>query len=69
MNTRKSHSNLTHLIFFTLLSLSSCQKEGAELFEGSYSFKTSGTLTIDKKNSDNEEKSFKYRNSLQNLVR
>lgn len=60
MNTRKSHPNLTHLIFFTLLSLSSCQKEGAELFEGSYSFKTSGTLTIDKKNSDNEEKSFKY---------
>lgn len=41
-------------------ALSSCQKDGADLFEGSYSFKTSGTLTIDKKSSEGEENSFNY---------
>ncbi len=32
-----------------LLSLTSCEKEGTRRFEGNYSFKTSGTLTIDRK--------------------
>lgn len=31
-----------------LLSLTSCEKEGTRLYEGYYSFKTSGTLTIDR---------------------
>lgn len=42
------------------LIFSSCQKEGADLFDGSYSFKTSGTLTINKKSTEGEEHSFNH---------
>lgn len=30
----------------SLMSLSSCEKEGVKLFDGNYSFKTSGTVTM-----------------------
>ena len=42
--------NLWSIISGMLLMaiLSSCTKEGVDLFEGNYSFKTSGTLTIEK---------------------
>lgn len=32
---------------FTLLAFSSCQKSGMHLFRGDYSFKTSGSVTMD----------------------
>ena len=39
------------LAFATVLaSLSSCQKDGVSLFDGNYSFKTSGTMTLRKHN-------------------
>ena len=37
-----------------LLSITSCEKEGTSLYEGYYSFKTSGTLTIDRKVNDSD---------------
>ena len=32
----------------SLLSLTSCEKEGVKLFDGNYSFKTSGILTVER---------------------
>ena len=32
----------------SLLSFCSCEKEGVKLFDGNYSFKTSGILTIER---------------------
>ena len=37
---------------FITLTLISCQKEGVDLYEGNYSFKTSGILSIDKKSDE-----------------
>lgn len=31
-----------------LMSLISCEKEGVKLFDGNYSFKTSGILTVER---------------------
>ena len=35
------------IAFLTLLALASCQKKNAPLFRGDYSFKTSGSVTLD----------------------
>ena len=35
------------IAFFALLALSSCQTKGMQLFRGDYSFKTSGSVTMD----------------------
>ncbi len=36
----------TFALAASLMSLSSCEKEGVKLFDGNYSFKTSGTVTM-----------------------
>ena len=33
---------------FALIALTSCEKEGVEMYEGFYSYKLSGTVTVDK---------------------
>ena len=33
---------------FALIALASCEKEGVEMYEGFYSYKLSGTVTVDK---------------------
>lgn len=35
-------------VVVSLMSLISCEKEGAKLFDGNYSFKTSGILTVER---------------------
>ena len=35
------------ILFCCLLALASCQKKNAPLFRGDYSFKTSGSVTLD----------------------
>ena len=39
-----------------VLSVVSCRKEGSSLFEGNYSFKTSGTVTVQQSGVENAEK-------------
>ncbi len=45
--------NIKHLVpivgVIITLAVSSCQKEGIDLYEGNYSFKTSGTISVEKK--------------------
>lgn len=41
-----------------LLALSSCQKKNTPLFRGDYSFKTSGSVTLDEINTEDEPASF-----------
>lgn len=35
------------ILFFALMALASCQKKNAPLFRGDYSFKTSGSVTLE----------------------
>ena len=41
-----------------LLAFSACQKRGMPLFHGDYSFKTSGSVTLDEINPENEPASY-----------
>lgn len=40
---------------FALIALTSCEKEGVEMYEGFYSYKLSGTVTVDKEFVDTAE--------------
>jgi len=46
------------LTFCCLLALSACQKKNAPLFRGDYSFKTSGSVTLDEINAEDEPASY-----------
>lgn len=46
------------LSVFCLIVLASCQKKNAPLFRGDYSFKTSGSVTLDEINAEDEPASF-----------
>ena len=52
--------NINPLLFVicTLLALASCQKKNAPLFRGDYSFKTSGSVTLNEINTEDEPASF-----------
>lgn len=42
----------TFALVASLMSLTSCEKEGVKLFDGNYSFKTSGTVTMERRLKD-----------------
>ena len=46
------------LTFCCLLALAACQKKNAPLFRGDYSFKTSGSVTLDEINNEDEPASY-----------
>ena len=46
------------ILFCALMALTSCQKKNAPLFRGDYSFKTSGSVTLDEINAEDEPASF-----------
>jgi len=46
------------LTFCCLLALVACQKKNAPLFRGDYSFKTSGSVTLDEINAEDEPASY-----------
>ena len=46
------------ILFCAFLALASCQKKNAPLFRGDYSFKTSGSVTLDEINAEDEPASF-----------
>ena len=46
------------ILFCAFLALTSCQKKNAPLFRGDYSFKTSGSVTLDEINAEDEPASF-----------
>ena len=46
------------ILFCALMALASCQKKNAPLFRGDYSFKTSGSVTLDEINAEDEPSSF-----------
>ena len=46
------------ILFCALLALTSCQKKNAPLFRGDYSFKTSGSVTLDEINAEDEPNSY-----------
>lgn len=46
------------ILFCCLMALTSCQKKNAPLFRGDYSFKTSGSVTLDEINAEDEPASF-----------
>ena len=46
------------LVLCGLLALASCQKKNAPLFRGDYSFKTSGSVTLDEINAEDEPDSY-----------
>lgn len=48
----------TLLIICCLMALSACQKKNAPLFRGDYSFKTSGSVTLDEINTEDEPASY-----------
>ena len=52
--------NINPLLFVicTLLALASCQKKNAPLFRGDYSFKTSGSVTLEEINPEDEPTSY-----------
>ncbi len=54
------------LVLCCLMALASCQKKNAPLFRGDYSFKTSGSVTLDEINT--EDKPASYTVSLPNEI-
>ena len=52
--------NIRSLLFVicALMALTSCQKKNAPLFRGDYSFKTSGSVTLEEINPEDEPASF-----------
>ena len=46
------------ILFCCLMALAACQKKNAPLFRGDYSFKTSGSVTLDEINAADEPASF-----------
>ena len=49
---------LVLFVFCALMALASCQKKNAPLFRGDYSFKTSGSVTLDEINVEDEPASY-----------
>ena len=49
---------LVLFVFCALMALASCQKKNAPLFRGDYSFKTSGSVTLDEINAEDEPASY-----------
>ena len=54
------------ILFCALMALASCQKKNAPLFRGDYSFKTSGSVTLDE--IDPEDEPASYTISLPNEI-
>ena len=54
------------ILFCALMALASCQKKNAPLFRGDYSFKTSGSVTLDE--IDTEDEPASYTISLPNEI-
>ena len=46
------------ILFCALMALASCQKKNAPLFRGDYSFKTSGSVTLEEINPEDEPTSY-----------
>ena len=46
------------ILFCALMALASCQKKNAPLFRGDYSFKTSGSVTLNEISTEDEPASF-----------
>ena len=46
------------IVICAFMALASCQKKNAPLFRGDYSFKTSGSVTLDEINTEDEPASF-----------
>ena len=46
------------IVICGLMALASCQKKNAPLFRGDYSFKTSGSVTLDEINTEDEPASY-----------
>ena len=46
------------ILFCALMALAACQKKNAPLFRGDYSFKTSGSVTLNEINTEDEPASF-----------
>ena len=46
------------ILFCALMALASCQKKNATLFRGDYSFKTSGSVTLEEINPEDEPTSY-----------
>ena len=46
------------ILFCALMALTSCQKKNAPLFRGDYSFKTSGSVTLNEINAEDEPATF-----------
>ena len=46
------------ILFCCLMALAACQKKNAPLFRGDYSFKTSGSVTLDEINAEDEPASY-----------
>ena len=46
------------LVLCCLMALAACQKKNAPLFRGDYSFKTSGSVTLDEINTEDEPASY-----------
>ena len=49
---------ITPILFCALMALTSCQKKNAPLFRGDYSFKTSGSVTLNEINAEDEPATF-----------
>ena len=54
------------VLIFSLVAFTSCQKSGMQLFRGDYSFKTSGSVTLDE--IDPEDEPVSYTVSLPNEI-
>ena len=46
------------IAIFSILALTACQKKNAPLFRGDYSFKTSGSVTLEEINAEDEPASY-----------
>ena len=49
---------ITPILFCALMALTSCQKKNAPLFRGDYSFKISGSVTLEEINPEDEPTSY-----------
>ena len=57
-NPTMKNIRLILFVFCAFLALASCQKKNAPLFRGDYSFKTSGSVTLDEINAEDEPDSY-----------
>jgi uncharacterized Zn ribbon protein len=54
----KPMKRIIPILFCCLMALAACQKKNAPLFRGDYSFKTSGSVTLDEINAEDEPVSY-----------